>query len=154
MAKTPYRRVLASPLIDEEIKMKLKKQYDMLNPIMLKREITRLQNELLRLNALKEKMSKEVDISTKPQSSFEYISNWGSVSAFKYIFRWGNRWGRFIPFKVKRRGSRLKTIGNLSNHLWCNYMTKINMNSWDWYYLVFDNGCQPTSLSYMKAVLP
>ncbi len=24
------------------------------------------------------------------------------------------------------------------------------MNSWDWYYLVFDNGCQPTSLSYMK----
>ena len=75
MAKTPYRRVLASPLIDEEIKMKLKKQYDMLNPIMLKREITRLQNELLRLNALKEKMSKEVDISTKPQSSFEYISN-------------------------------------------------------------------------------
>jgi len=75
VAKTPYRRVLASPLIDEEIKMKLKKQYDMLNPIMLKREITRLQNELLRLNALKEKMSKEVDISTKPQSSFEYISN-------------------------------------------------------------------------------
>lgn len=75
MAKTPYRRVLASPLIDEEIKMKLQKQYDMLNPIMLKREITRLQNELLRLNALKEKMSKEVDMSTKPQSSFEYISN-------------------------------------------------------------------------------
>ncbi len=75
MAKTPYRRVLASPLIDEEIKVKLQKQYDMVNPIMLKREITRLQNELLRLNALKEKMSKEVDMNTKPQSSFEYISN-------------------------------------------------------------------------------
>jgi hypothetical protein len=32
-------------------------------------------------------MSKEADISTKPQSSFEYISSWGSVSAFKYIFK-------------------------------------------------------------------
>jgi len=31
-AKTPYRRVLASPHIEDEIKMKLKSQYAMLNP--------------------------------------------------------------------------------------------------------------------------
>jgi uncharacterized small protein (DUF1192 family) len=68
VAQTPYRRVLACPDISEEIKMKLQRQYDMLNPAELKRQITRLQNELLRLNALKHK------ISRKAQSSFEYIS--------------------------------------------------------------------------------
>jgi len=74
VAKTPYRRVLASPLISEEIMMKLQKQYDMLNPAELKRQITKLQNELLRLNALKHNVSKEEQMSRKTQSSFEYIS--------------------------------------------------------------------------------
>ena len=74
VAKTPYRRVLASPLISEEIKMKLKKEYDMLNPAELRRQITRLQNELLRLNVLKQKVAKEEQMSRKAQSSFDYIS--------------------------------------------------------------------------------
>ena len=74
VAQTPYRRVLASPVIPEEIKMKLQRQYDMLNPAELKRQITRLQNELLRLNVLKQKVSQEVQMSKKAQSSFEYIS--------------------------------------------------------------------------------
>ena len=86
VAQTPYRRVLACPDISEEIKMKLKREYDMLNPAELKRQITKLQNELLRLNALKHKVNKEEQMSRKAQSSFEYISTWGSVSAFKYIF--------------------------------------------------------------------
>jgi len=54
--------------------MKLKKEYDMLNPAELKRQITRLQNELLRLNVLKHKVSKEEQMSKKAQSSFDYIS--------------------------------------------------------------------------------
>jgi len=74
VAQTPYRRVLACPDISEEIKMKLKREYDMLNPAELKRQITKLQNELLRLNALKHKVSKEEHVSMKAQSSFEYIS--------------------------------------------------------------------------------
>ena len=74
VAQTPYRRVLACPDISEEIKMKLQRQYDMLNPAELKRQITMLQNELLRLNVLKHKMSKEEHMSRKAQSSFEYIS--------------------------------------------------------------------------------
>jgi len=74
VAQTPYRRVLACPDISEEIKMKLKREYDMLNPAELKRQITYLQNELLRLNALKHKVSKEEHVSMKAQSSFEYIS--------------------------------------------------------------------------------
>ena len=45
--KTPYRIVLASPDIEDEIKMKLKSQYAMLNPAELKRKITKLQNKLL-----------------------------------------------------------------------------------------------------------
>jgi hypothetical protein len=74
VAQTPYRRVLACPDISEEIKMKLKREYDMLNPAELKRQITKLQNELLRLNALKHKVNKEEQMSRKAQSSFEYIS--------------------------------------------------------------------------------
>jgi hypothetical protein len=70
-AKTPYRRVLESPNIKEEIKVKLRKEYAMLNPAELKRKITKLQNKLLKLNALKQEMSKEKDIEKDP---FVYIS--------------------------------------------------------------------------------
>ena len=54
--------------------MKLERQYAMLNPAKLKRQITKLQNELLRLNVLKQKVSQEAQMSKKAQSSFEYIS--------------------------------------------------------------------------------
>jgi len=74
-AKTPYRRVLASPDIEDEIKVKLKSKYDMLNPAELKRKITKLQNKLLKLNALKQKVREDlVEKSVEPSSSFEYIS--------------------------------------------------------------------------------
>ena len=74
-AKTPYRRVLASPGIEEEIKVKLKNQYAMLNPAELKRKITKLQNRLLKLNALKQKVREDLlEKSVEPSSRFEYIS--------------------------------------------------------------------------------
>ena len=74
-AKTPYRRVLTSPNIKkEEIKMKLKNKYDSLNPAELKRKITKLQNRLLKLNALKQEVRENLDKSAKPLSRFEYIS--------------------------------------------------------------------------------
>jgi len=74
VAQTPFRRVLASPLISKEIKMKLERQYDMLNPAELKREITRLQNQLYKLNTLKQNRDKETVLSKKAQDSFDYIS--------------------------------------------------------------------------------
>jgi len=74
VAQTPYRRVLASSLISEEVKMQLQRQYAMLNPAELKRQITSLQNGLLRLNFLKQNQDKETVLSKKAQSSFEYIS--------------------------------------------------------------------------------
>jgi len=73
-AKTPYRRVLASPNIKKEIKMKLKSQYAMLNPAELKRKINNLQNRLLKLNTLKQEVRENLDKSAKPLSNFEYIS--------------------------------------------------------------------------------
>jgi len=74
-AKTPYRRVLASPGIEDEIKVKLKNQYAMLNPAELKRKITKLQNRLLKLNALKQKVREDLlEKSVEPSSRFEYIS--------------------------------------------------------------------------------
>lgn len=53
-AQTPYRRVLASAQIDQQKKARLKREYEGLNPAELKRQITRLQNELIDL-AIKRK---------------------------------------------------------------------------------------------------
>jgi len=73
-AKTPYRRVLASPHIKDEIKVKLENQYAMLNPAGLKRKITKLQNKLLKLNTLKQEVREDLEKSVEPSSRFEYIS--------------------------------------------------------------------------------
>lgn len=51
---TPYRRVLASPDVSASDKAKLKVLYRNLNPAALKRRITKLQQRLLRLSALKQ----------------------------------------------------------------------------------------------------
>ena len=46
-ARTPYQRVLESPWVSEEGKEVLRDLYVQLNPVALKREITRLQRELM-----------------------------------------------------------------------------------------------------------
>jgi hypothetical protein len=56
--KTPYQRVLASPHVSDNGKEVLKGQYAKLNPAQLKRQITRLQQKLLRLNTLKQSLKK------------------------------------------------------------------------------------------------
>jgi hypothetical protein len=73
-AKAPYQRVLESPNIKDEIKVKLRKEYDMLNPAELKRKITKLQNRLLKLNFLNQETSEDLDKKEEPSSRFEYIS--------------------------------------------------------------------------------
>jgi len=70
-AKTPFRRVLESRSIDDRIKKSLKKEYDILNPAELKRNITRLQDELLKLNTLKKKVEKEMIINAE---AYGYIT--------------------------------------------------------------------------------
>jgi hypothetical protein len=46
-ARTPYQRVLESPCVSEEEKEVLRELYLQLNPVALKREITRLQGKLM-----------------------------------------------------------------------------------------------------------
>ncbi len=58
-AKTPFRRVLESSDIDDKIKAKLRRRYDRLNPADLKRNITRLQDRLLKLNRLKQEVERK-----------------------------------------------------------------------------------------------
>jgi hypothetical protein len=52
-AQTPYKRVLGCPDVSEKDKQALKKIYATLNPAQLKRQITRLQDRLLKLNLQK-----------------------------------------------------------------------------------------------------
>ena len=73
-AQIPCRRILSSPHIKDEIKMKLERLYDKLNSAQLKREITRLQNELYRLSALQQNKDRETAKDKKSQGSLEYIS--------------------------------------------------------------------------------
>ena len=70
-AKTPFRRVLDSKYVDDKIKKSLKREYDRLNPVELKRNITRLQDELLKLNTLKQKVEKEMIINAE---AYGYIT--------------------------------------------------------------------------------
>jgi hypothetical protein len=69
-AKTPYRRVLECGCIDDKIKEGLMKKYDSLNPAALKRNISKLQDRLLKLNALKQKVTKDLLTDEK---AYEYI---------------------------------------------------------------------------------
>src|SRR5262245_24401327 len=61
VAQTPYRRILASTEVEKKKKERLKGVYQNLNPAQLKREITRLQNQLIDLvmkrNATRQELS-------------------------------------------------------------------------------------------------
>src|SRR5215510_1314333 len=61
LAQTPYLRILASTKVEKRNKEQLKRVYQNLNPDHLKREITRLQNQLLDLatkrNATRQELS-------------------------------------------------------------------------------------------------
>lgn len=82
-ARTPYQRIIVSEDISEEKKDALKEEYAKLNPAELKREITRLQNKLIKLASLKEKSRKEGQEEIK---DFEYISDEATNDHFEYIF--------------------------------------------------------------------
>ncbi len=68
--KTPFRRVLESPVIDKKAKDALAQEYEELNPAALKRKITRLQEELERVNQRKRDASKE----KQNAKDLEYLS--------------------------------------------------------------------------------
>jgi hypothetical protein len=53
--QTPCQRVIASPHIPKEVIKWLSREHDKLNPAELKRNITRLQNKLIRIASSKQK---------------------------------------------------------------------------------------------------
>jgi hypothetical protein len=54
-AKTPYQRVLENEYVCEEVKERLRKEYDKLNPVELRREMIRLENKLFKMAVSKMK---------------------------------------------------------------------------------------------------
>jgi len=58
-ASTPYERVMQSREVSEEKKQRLKQEYEGVNPAQIKREITSLQNELIKISSKKDKSKDE-----------------------------------------------------------------------------------------------
>jgi hypothetical protein len=56
---TPYKRVLASPEVKQSDKKRIRKIYSTLNPAQLKRNITSLQEKLLRIGMMKEQQRRD-----------------------------------------------------------------------------------------------
>ncbi|MGH9425831.1 MAG: transposase, partial [Terriglobia bacterium] len=56
---TPYKRVLASPDVKQSDKKRLREIYSTLNPAQLKRNITSLQEKLLRIGVMKEQKRRD-----------------------------------------------------------------------------------------------
>ena len=56
--QTPLQRMLRSPAVDAAVKARLKQQFAVLNPVALKRELTRLTDHLLQVHAGKTPPSK------------------------------------------------------------------------------------------------
>ena len=67
-ARTPYRRVVESDFVPNQAKEALKEEYAKLNPVKLKREITRLQERLDDLVRSKNKLKRE-----ERHANLEYI---------------------------------------------------------------------------------
>ena len=63
--------MLESKYINDKIKARLKVQYDSLNPAEIKRKILRLQDKLLKLNVLKQRVRKETTIN---EEAYGYIN--------------------------------------------------------------------------------
>ena len=69
LPRTQFQRVLTSPQLEKDKKQRLKKEYARLNPAELKRQITRLQNELLELATKKESMKKKKPLQPKKEEA-------------------------------------------------------------------------------------
>jgi len=60
-AKTPYRRLLESPFISQQVKEELQQEYAKLNPVELQRKISRRQERLSELAQLKREVRQQED---------------------------------------------------------------------------------------------
>jgi hypothetical protein len=83
-AQTPYQRILASTKVEKRKKEKLKAIYQNLNPAQLKREITRLQNQLIELatkrNAARQQEPAIGQQRKAPSANHPWRSTWSKRS--------------------------------------------------------------------------
>ena len=71
--KTPYQRLMDMPDISPKIKQRLKSEYATLNPAQLKREISRLQDKLLKTVASRRRM--RISTTIRQQTNHENDKN-------------------------------------------------------------------------------
>jgi len=71
--RTPYHRVLESPLVEKEHKKKLNQEYAKLNPAELRRQISSLQIKLRKLTAKENLKKRNQKQNYKNEKNFEYI---------------------------------------------------------------------------------
>ena len=76
-AMTPYRRLLGSPHIDEEIKISLTRTYLELNPVELKRRLTACQDRLLEVARAKPTRK---EVKHPPNSHVGAKFSWQEIS--------------------------------------------------------------------------
>ena len=69
-AKTPYRRVLENSAVSTAAKVKLRAQYSYLNPVQLKREITKYENQLFDAVSRKAKLKKTDKKTHETETNF------------------------------------------------------------------------------------
>jgi hypothetical protein len=84
-AQTPYQRILASTKVEKRKKERLKVSYQNLNPAQLKREITRLQNQLIELATKRNAERQEPapgkqKMSKAPAANHPWRSTWSNRS--------------------------------------------------------------------------
>ena len=72
-AKTPYRRLLDDGSISQSSKVRLKEEYNSLNPAQLNREIESLRKKLYQVNRRKGNETVE-----ETEDDLEYILLWGN----------------------------------------------------------------------------
>lgn len=68
--KTPYQRLMDCPDITEAAKAKLKREHDSINPVALKRTVTKLVERLFKLNVNKNKLLRKEETPTVLWSTF------------------------------------------------------------------------------------
>jgi ATP-dependent Lon protease len=75
--ETPYRRILNSDAVSEEVKEKLRKTYEELNPLLLKRQIDKITQELSRAydKKMKEREKKTQKTDVKLPNDFPLSQN-------------------------------------------------------------------------------
>jgi len=76
IAKTPYQRLVASPEVSKETKAKLRASYEKLNPAALKREITRLQDALIKVATAKVERPGSRETRAKRSEAHPWRTTW------------------------------------------------------------------------------